>query len=92
MNSLFILLVLLTKTVSIPTQKKCIDCKYYIQNQYVSDKIFGKCLYNPIKLNKIFDLITGELIADTSEYEYCTDARYFEYLCGASGKNYIPKL
>jgi hypothetical protein len=89
----FIFLILVTKTLSLQlhTQKNCINCKYYIQNQYIDDKIFGKCLYNPNKLHKIFNLITGELIEDNSDYEYCTTARQFNYLCGASGKNYRPK-
>lgn len=91
-----IFLILVTKSLSarMPIQqKKCTDCKYYLQNQYVNDKIFGKCLYNPTKLHKIFNLITGELIEDRSDYHYCNDARQFDYLCGTSGKNYrINKL
>jgi len=62
-----------------------------MQNKYVSDTLFGQCLFNPTKLDKVFDLISGELLEDNSEYEYCITARQFEYLCGVSGKNYILK-
>ena len=69
--------------------KFCVNCKYFMQNKYVSDTLFGQCLFNPTKLDKVFDLISGELIEDNSEYAYCVTARQFEYLCGVSGKNYI---
>lgn len=98
---LILLLILMTKVLSIkhvskahlstPPLKKCINCKYYIPNKDIDDVIFAKCLYNPIKLNKVFNLISGELIEDNSEYEYCTTARHYEYLCGIYGKNYRPK-
>jgi hypothetical protein len=73
------------------TYKKCFHCKYYIPNQHVNDVVFGKCLYNPVKLDKVYNLISGELIEDNSEYEYCTTARHYNYLCGPDAKNYITK-
>jgi len=88
MKYIFIFLIL-AKIYSKNIIKKCIDCKYYLQNKYIDDQIFGKCLFNPTKLDKVFDLISGELIEDNSEYAYCVTARQFEYLCGVSGKNYI---
>ena len=75
MNYIIIFLLLITNTISTPLQKKCITCKYFMQNKYVSDTIFGQCLFNPTKLDKVFDLISGELIEDNSEYEYCVKGR-----------------
>jgi len=90
MKYIFIFLIL-TKIYSKNIIKKCIDCKYYLQNKYVDDQIFGKCLFNPTKLDKVYDLISGELLEDNSDYEYCITARQFKYLCGSSAKFFILK-
>jgi hypothetical protein len=80
--------MLITQTLS---TKNCFNCKYYIQNKYVNDIIFAKCIYYPIKLDKVFDLISGKLIEDNSDYQYCITARTYNNLCGSSGKNYQEK-
>jgi hypothetical protein len=85
---LFLLLVIKSKSMNL---KKCINCRYYIQNKYVTDISFGKCTYYPLKLDKVFDLISGKLIEDNSDYEYCITARNYNNLCGSSGKNYQDK-
>jgi len=88
MKYLFFLLSLIKQCVS---TKKCFNCKYYIQNKYVDDIIFGKCAYYQLKLDKVFDLVSGKLIEDNSDYEYCITARNYNNLCGSSGKNYQEK-
>ena len=85
----FLFLILITNIKSSKPVIKCSNCKYYLPNKY--DAIFSKCLYNPTKLEETYDLITGELIEDNSDYEYCTNARLYNYLCGESAKFYIPK-
>ena len=86
-----LLLLLIIQIKSIKPIIKCSNCKYYLPNKYINDIIFSKCLYNPTKLEKVYNLITDELIKDNSDYEYCTTARNYEYLCGKDAKFYTPK-
>jgi len=86
---IFLFLILTTKINMVKSIIKCSKCKYYLPNNY--DPIFSKCLYNPTKLEKIYDIITGKLIQDNSDYEYCTEARLHNYLCGEFAKFYVPK-
>jgi hypothetical protein len=87
----YIFLFFLVTTAMSINIKKCINCKYFIQNKHVNDIIFGKCFYYPLKLDKVFNLISGELIEDNSDYEYCITARNYNNLCGPNGKNYLEK-
>jgi len=80
--------------------KYCINCKYFRNNKGGDDEDgnLATCTAFPIQLMPIDSTKKMPLIPGDKEYSkyimseyYCTIARYFECLCGTSGKRYIEK-
>jgi len=70
----------------------CSNCKFYRPwIEWPADKTMGKCIYFPIVYKESYNLISGELIEGSNDYEFCGKARIYENLCGKSGKCYVPK-
>lgn len=68
--------------------KYCINCKYFRKNEGGDD--MGTCTAFPIKRYNIFDSSIENKEDSLLEF-YCIIARYFECMCGTSGKRYIEK-
>ena len=70
----------------------CSNCKFYRRwIEWPAEKTMGKCTYFPIVYKESYNLISGELIESSSEYEWCSKARNDENFCGKAGKYYVPK-
>jgi len=87
--NLFLLFFTLLPTESL---KFCNNCKFYKPwIEWPAEKTMGKCTYFPIVYKESYNMISGELIEGSNDYEFCTTARNFENFCGKSGKYYSPK-
>ena len=76
------------------TQNFCVDCKFYIRDNYFSGvgKEFGKCkLYYEVEDNDRDFLVTGIKKKVEKKYNYCSICRYNDNMCGVEGKNYEKK-
>jgi hypothetical protein len=72
--------------------KFCTNCKYYRPSkEFPTDTTMGKCGYFPTVYNETYNVRTGELIASSSDYEWCRKARNWGGLCGTTGKYFTPK-
>ena len=90
---LFFKIFILNILLSTKSFKFCNNCKYYKPwIEWPADKTMGKCTYFPIVYKESYNLISGELIESSSDYEFCNKARNYEKLCGNSGKHYTPNL
>lgn len=73
--------------------KLCINCKYSLPNQDGVYDRFSKCaLFNTTTTYKDDSyLVTGiDLSHVTTEYKYCSTARWGDHLCGEEGTYYTP--
>lgn len=87
--NIFLLFVTLLSTES---YKFCSNCKFYRPLiEWPADKTMGKCSYFPKVYEESYNLISGELIEGSSDYEFCHKARNSAKLCGKSGKCFSPK-
>jgi len=74
------LLILLFATVSSFLQPKfCTNCKHFIPNMFVYE--FGTCAKFPVSH-------TDSGLKHEDVYEYCSDARFDESMCGKKAKFY----
>lgn len=66
--------------------KLCIDCKFF-EKDSLSNK-YGKCsLFTTEEATKSF-LVDG-IDRTRIEYQYCSIARKYDYMCGEEGKFYV---
>jgi len=68
--------------------KLCIDCKFYTKSFFSFSK-FGKCTLFPIENYNDYFLVNGK--NSNTEYDYCSEARKFDSMCGKEGKFYEKK-
>jgi hypothetical protein len=79
------LLILFFASVSSFLQPKfCTNCKHFIPDMFVYE--FGTCSKFPV--NKIIYTKSGPKIYEEVTYEYCSDARFIESMCGKNAKFY----
>jgi hypothetical protein len=91
MNGSFILYIL-NALLTTQSLNFCKNCKFYRSRiEKTGEKTLGKCTYFQIVYKETYNLISGELIESSSDYEFCGKARLYENLCGASGKFYSSK-
>ena len=89
MNVFFMFFTLLFTANSL---KFCKNCKFYKPwTEWTGQTNLGKCTYFPIVYKETYNLVSGELIESSNDYEWCGKARIFESLCGDSGKYYVAK-
>jgi hypothetical protein len=89
MNYIFLILLstFLTTFSLQPTEKICINCKFF-SNSLFTDNKFGKCLLFPYKHHDTDYLVTGINKNEKPQYHYCSTARKFHNMCGEEGKKY----
>ena len=80
--NIIILLFIISSVISIKP-KICINCKFCIPEKNTE---FSKCSLYRIKNN--YELVNG---IEKVEYNYCTTARNFDFMCGNKGKMYKKK-
>jgi hypothetical protein len=92
MNYIFLILLstFLTTFSLQPTEKICINCKFF-SNSLFTDNKFGKCLLFPYKEDNTDYLVIGINKNEKPQYHYCSIARKFHYMCGEEGKKYEKK-
>jgi len=87
----YIFLIILSSFITAfslqPTEKICIDCKFFSKDVFNANK-FGKCLLFPYKEDDTEYLVTGANKNEKPEYHYCSTARKFHYMCGEEGTKY----
>ena len=89
MKTMYFLLLTLLSAESV---KFCGQCKHYRPwIQRPADLTMGKCSYFPVVYNEKYNIISGELIKSSSDYEWSDKARIDENLCGKAGKCFVPK-
>jgi hypothetical protein len=74
----------------------CVDCKYYIPNDFffglLGGKEFGKCkLYYEIKDDERYFRVTGVKKQVKKEYNYCCICRDNDNMCGKQGIQFLNK-
>jgi hypothetical protein len=89
MNYIFLILLstFLTTFSLQPTEKICINCKFF-SNSFFNANKFGKCLLFPYKEDNTDYLVIGINKNEKPQYHYCSTARKFHYMCGEEGKKY----
>lgn len=92
MNYIFLILLstFLTAFSLQPTEKICINCKFFSKELFTANK-FGKCLLFPYKEDNTDYLVIGINKNEKPRYHYCSTARKFHYMCGEQGKKYEKK-
>ena len=70
------------------TPKLCIHCKFYMKPLFSRNE-FGKCSLFVLKKDMDTDFIIGKN-ENKTEYNYCSIARKYDYMCGEEGINYKP--
>jgi len=70
--------------------KFCKNCKYFKKSFFGSDE-FAKCQAFPIISNNNDYLVTGIEKKQIIDYQYCSNARMFDSMCGQEGKKYEQK-
>jgi hypothetical protein len=71
------------------TPKLCIHCKFYV-NSFFNRNEFAKCSLFVLKKDLDTNFIIGKNENNT-EYNYCSIARKYDYMCGEEGKYYSSK-
>jgi hypothetical protein len=71
-------------------QKLCIDCKFYTKSFFSSSE-FGKCKLFPREKDNDYFLVNGNNNNNNTEYNFCSIARKYDYMCGKEGKFYEKK-
>jgi hypothetical protein len=69
--------------------KFCINCKYFIPDDYSNQ--FGKCSLFRNTLNHNYYLVNGEVEENYDDYQYCSIVRNNDNKCGVNGKLYKKK-
>lgn len=74
-----------TEYTDVP-DKYCSNCKYFRKSKVGEDddENLATCTAFPFQYNPVDN-------EEYSKYFYCTIARYFECMCGTSGKRYFEK-
>ena len=91
MNPRFSFATILIIVFSCQATKFCINCKYFIRNKALPDRIdFGQCLVYP-KTDAYYEnyFVTGE--KKYQNYHFCSTARMSSLMCGQQGKNFVEK-
>ena len=65
--------------------KSCITCKHFIN---ASHNRYAKCKKFPILVDTMEDLVSGYNKHQNTDYNYCSTARTFGFMCGENGKRY----
>jgi len=65
--------------------KLCITCKHFMK---AGNNRYSKCKKFPILVDIIEDLISGYSKHQHTDYNYCSTARTFGFMCGENGKLY----
>jgi hypothetical protein len=86
------LLSICCRTNALNVDKKCIDCKFYIQERYpYQNSVYGKCLlFKREKNHLIFD--GKAVLPSNTRFHYASTAREREFMCGFSGRSFINDL
>jgi len=89
--TIYILIIMLSIFDSTKLQKVnlCINCKHF-KKIFFTPNIFAKCGLYPIKDTNVDYLVDG-YIKYYNEYNFCSTARKFDFLCGLEGKFYEEK-
>ena len=64
--------------------KLCIHCKHFIN----SGKRYEKCKKFPIIVETMDDLVSGNIKTQYTDYNFCSSARTFGFMCGKNGRYY----
>jgi hypothetical protein len=84
----FIILSIILSTTNSVKPKLCVDCKFFIKDNFVTPNEFGKCaLFPKVKKNDDY-LVDGKKRYDKTEYSYCSIMRKYEDSCGEEGRLY----
>jgi len=68
--------------------KLCVDCKFFIKDNFFTRNEFGKCaLFSKVKKNDNY-LVDGSKKYEKTEYSYCSIVRKYEDSCGEEGRLY----
>ena len=65
--------------------KLCITCKHFIKS---GKSGYAKCKKFPIIIDIMDDVIYGYTKMHYTDYNYCSTARTFGFMCGENGKHY----
>ena len=65
--------------------KLCITCKHFIKS---GKQRYDKCKKFPIIVDTIDDLVTGNIKTQYTDYNFCSTARTFGFMCSEYGKHY----
>jgi len=65
--------------------KLCINCKHFIN---AGNNRYAQCKHFPIIVDTMEDLISGYNKNQYIDYNYCSTARRFGFMCGENGKYY----
>jgi len=65
--------------------KLCITCKHFIN---AGNNRYAKCNRFPILVDTIEDILSGNIKTQYTDYNYCSTARTFGFMCGKKGKRY----
>jgi len=88
------LLQTIFSTSTIPTEpthpKLCINCKFYIKENFLTPDIFYKCSKFSYLEDDYF-FVNGRGKPQITKYHYCSTARNFDHMCGVEGKKYEEK-
>jgi hypothetical protein len=83
MRVLYPMLLAIPKSVVLEPPKRCMDCKFYM-NEFWKEKKFGKCALFPTEESTPFYLVDGERDVET-DFHYCATARSSIKMCGEEG-------
>lgn len=64
--------------------KLCITCKHFIKS---GNNRYAKCKKFPIIIDTLEDYVSGNIKVHT-DYNYCSTARTFGFMCSEKGKHY----
>ena len=67
--------------------KLCITCKHFMK---AGHNRYAKCKKFPIIVDRIEDLISGYSKHQYTDYNYCSTARKFGFMCSENGKHHEP--
>ena len=63
----------------------CITCKHFIKSGYSN---YAKCKKFPIIIDIMDEVEYGYIKHEYIDYNYCSSARTFGFMCGEKGKHY----
>ena len=65
--------------------KLCITCKHFMKAE---NNRYAKCKMFPIIENTMEDYVSGYSRPQSTEYNFCSTARTFGFMCSKNGKYY----